>query len=65
MIEVVGKFIGKWIVLPAIICLILWTMAENIWGAAGVWAIIIPIAIAAAVFYFWQRSTKRAAHPWE
>ena len=26
---------------------------------------IAAAVIAAIVFYFWQRSTKRSAHPWE
>jgi Na+-driven multidrug efflux pump len=64
-IKFIGRFIGKWIFLPAFACLLVWKMATGFWDAAGVWAIIIPAAIVAAVFYFWQRSTKRSAHPWE
>jgi len=26
---------------------------------------IIAVVIAGIVFFFWQRSTKRSAHPWE
>jgi len=26
---------------------------------------IVAVVTAAIVFYFWQRSTKRSAHPWE
>ena len=29
------------------------------------WLILIAIVIAAIWFYFWQRSTKRSAHPWD
>ena len=65
MSEEVIAFIGKWIIAPVIACILLWKAATQIWEAAGVWAIIVPLAIAVAAFYFWQRSTKRSAHPWE
>jgi len=59
------KFLGKWVLAPIAACLVFYKIATDMWDAAGVWVIIIPAAIAAAVFYFWQRSTKRSAHPWE
>jgi len=29
------------------------------------WLILGAVVLAVIVFYFWQRSTRRAAHPWE
>jgi hypothetical protein len=59
------KFLGKWVVAPIVACILLWKMASDAWAAAGLWLIIVPAALAALAFYFWQRSTKRSAHPWE
>jgi hypothetical protein len=57
--EDVAKFIGKYIAVPIVVCLIIYKASTDAWDSFGVWAIIVPVAIAAAFFYFKHRSAKR------
>lgn len=60
-----AEFLGRYVAAPIVACLLLWKASTEIWANAGVWVFIIPAAIGGIAFYFWQRSTKRSAHPWE
>jgi hypothetical protein len=60
-----AEFLGKYVAAPIVACILIWKAATEIWAGAGVWVIIIPVVIAGAAFYLWQRTTRRSAHPWE